>query len=67
MKALLITLWVFICLVGIAWGALPFILAAKIGLSWINWFGIMTVPSGIMTIVGSLLQAKVLFGRDSLL
>jgi uncharacterized membrane protein len=54
------TLWVIITIFAIGWAALPFILAASLDLGWINWFGILTVPSGIVWIVIMAMQRKVL-------
>jgi len=44
----LIIFFEFIIVIGI--GILPFILAKALSLPWINWFGIVTVPTAIMII-----------------
>jgi len=55
---LLKALWVVYAFIGIGWAALPFILAKSLELGWINWFGILTVPSGIAILVMILFQRK---------
>jgi hypothetical protein len=49
-------LWIVISIFAIGWAILPFILANALDLSWINWFGFLTVPSGLLTIIIVLMQ-----------
>ena len=64
MKALFGLLWFVIAVLAIAWAVLPFILSGVLDLSWINWFGVLTVPSGIGGIVMILLQRKMFKDSD---
>jgi len=51
-------MWLFMALFAIGWAILPFILAGVLDLVWINWFGILTVPSGAMAIFAVVMQRK---------
>lgn len=59
-KRLFVILWIIFGLLGIGWAILPFILAKVLELSWINWFGILTIPSAIILIVIIFLQRKMI-------
>jgi len=58
MKTLFIFLWVLITILFIGWGILSFILAKSLELSWINWLGVLTVPTGIAGVIVVLIQRK---------
>ena len=55
--------WLITVIIGIGWAVLPFILANSFNLSWINWFGMITIPSGIATIIIVLIQRNIM--KDS--
>lgn len=63
MKTLLIILISLVILLLIGFGSLPFILASILKLSWINWFGILTIPSTLIGIIGITFQIKLFFDK----
>jgi len=60
MKKIFVSFWIFAILFGLGYAVLPFVLAHSLEKSWINWFGMITVPSGVLLVVVCLMQRKLL-------
>ena len=58
---LIIAMWIAVVIFALGYTILPFVLAHVLELSWINWFGILTVPSGVVTIIAVILQMKLFY------
>ena len=61
MRILLLIFIIFVGILTIGYGSLPFILANELSMEWIKYFGIITVPSSAVAIVVIIIQIKIFF------
>lgn len=63
LRFLFIMLWVTATLFALGYLMLPFVLAHVLDKPWINWFGLITVPSSVLLFIVITLQKKFFFSK----
>lgn len=61
MRILLFIFFIFVLILSVGYGSLPFILANELSMDWIKYFGFLTVPSSAIAITLTIIQIKIFF------